>query len=141
MFAKVVTIVALGGLALLAAIMAQARYQQRKVERMLSNLDQLHTRNVAAKEKRDRRLLADKALLDAALAELRTAVAEANAVLDQRLRETRDLFAKKRILNDKMKLLKIQRPGPEASSTGSMTALADEFRARAEEVRRLARRF
>lgn len=141
MVAKLATLTALGGFIFLTLILVVARLQHRRVQKMLASNERQHEANLVAKNARDQKLQEDKLTLEAASVELRTAVVDASALLDQKLRETEDPFAKKRILNDKLKLLEIQRPGSEVYPKGSITALVDDFRVRTEEVRRFARRF
>ena len=141
MLGKVLTIAALCSLTLLLAILAIAKLQLRKIERLLAENERLSAAHLTEKEDRDRKVNADKADLDEAFAELQADVAEAWRLADQRIAATTNIFAKRHLLQDKLKVLKMQRASSADVPKGSLDALADEYRARAEEVRQFAKRF
>src|SRR5687768_9491347 len=122
MLADIVALVAFGGLIVLASLFVLAKMQGRKVEQMLADNDRQNSTNAAAKQSGDQDARVERVELDAASADLRRAVDEANVLLEQRLRETRDTFAQKRILDDKLKILQIQNPGLDGYPKESMTA-------------------
>jgi hypothetical protein len=139
--AKVLTIAALFGLAFVAVILAVAKLQLRRVERLLAESERLSAVHITEKESRDQKFKADKADLDEASSELHAAVAEAWRLADHRIAETSNVFAKRRVLQDKLKVLEFQRASTDGAPKVSLVALAMEYRERAKAIRQFAKRF